>query len=382
MIAATPAVQQIREQLSQAASARTPLRIRGRGHWLDAGRPVHATEMLDVGDLSGIVEYVPGDLTLTALAGTPLDEIARVTSAERQWLPLDPPGPADGTLGATISTASAGPLSHSFGTPRDNVLGLQVITGTGELIESGGRVVKNVAGFDLTRLFTGAWGSLGVITMATVRLRGLPEVDESVTIAIDSHSDTLGAMLASLRALQITPLALELLDASLSRLLGAGDAGSLLVRLAGNGEAVRAQRTTLEQVGEARAAPPSAWPRLRAIEREVSACAVLRLSRRATDLGQCIGALRDDRDAPRQTLLHAAVARGVARCIVPATSEGTLDALFHRVEKVTCSRIAERLPPSHWHRMASAAGDPLSRRTKQSFDPLNILNPGILGESA
>ena len=101
-----------------------------------------------------------GDLTLTARAGTTLANIARATAAEGQWLALDPHGSASGTLGATIATASAGPLAHAFGTPRDNVLGIEAVTGTGEIVRAGGRVVKNVAGFDLTRLFTGAWGTL------------------------------------------------------------------------------------------------------------------------------------------------------------------------------------------------------------------------------
>ncbi len=384
MITGTAAVQELREQLSRAANDRTPLRIRGRGHWLDAGRPVQAAQVLDVGALSGIVEYVPGDLTLTAFAGTPLDEIAKVTGAERQWLALDPPGPADGTLGATVSTASAGPLAHAFGGPRDNVLGLQVITGQGELIESGGRVVKNVAGFDLTRLFTGAWGTLGVITMATVRLRGLPEVDESVTIPIDSGSNSLPALLSSLRTLQIAPLALELLDAPLSRRLGAADAGSLLVRLAGNGDAVRAQRTILGQLGAVHDAPPNAWRRLREIELEATACAVLRLSRRPSDVADCIGAIHRDQPEGESApvLMHTAVGRGVARCIVPGASAGGLDALLRKIETLAGSRVAERLPATHWSSMASAVGDPLSRRTKQSFDPLNILNPGILGEKS
>ena len=101
-----------------------------------------------------------------------------VTSAEGQWLALDPFGARTGTLGATIATGSSGPLAHAFGTPRDNVLGLEVVTGTGDIVRAGGRVVKNVAGFDLTRLFTGAWGTLAVITEATVRLRARPERDE------------------------------------------------------------------------------------------------------------------------------------------------------------------------------------------------------------
>ena len=96
-------------------SAATPLRIVGGGTWLDAGRPVAATETLSTREHSGITEYVPGDLTLTARAGTTLGEIRDATAAHGQWLALDPYGADDGTLGATIATGAAGPLSTFFG---------------------------------------------------------------------------------------------------------------------------------------------------------------------------------------------------------------------------------------------------------------------------
>src|SRR5690606_34521177 len=133
---------------------------------------------------------------------------ARVTAAERQWLALDPFGPAESTLGATIATASAGPLAHAFGAPRDNVLGLEAVTGVAETVRTGGRVVKNVAGFNLTRLFTGSWGTLAVITEARVRLRALPEMEESWSIFVDEAHEPLEALLARLRFAPIEPLAL------------------------------------------------------------------------------------------------------------------------------------------------------------------------------
>ncbi|MGH7647163.1 MAG: FAD-binding oxidoreductase, partial [Gemmatimonadaceae bacterium] len=167
--------QDVATLVKDAAANRAPLRIVGRGHWLDAGRPVHTATPLALDALSGIIAYIPGDLTLTARAGTTLAEIASATAEHGQWLALDPFGPDDGTIGATVATASAGPLAHSLGTPRDAVLGLEVVTGDGTIIRTGGRVVKNVAGFDLTRLFTGSWGTLGVITEVTVRLRAKPE---------------------------------------------------------------------------------------------------------------------------------------------------------------------------------------------------------------
>ncbi|HEX5580617.1 MAG TPA: FAD-binding protein, partial [Gemmatimonadaceae bacterium] len=243
-------VADVQAAVRDAAARGRRLRIAGRGRWLDAGRPVAADERLDVRALSGVVEYVPGDLTLTALAGTPLAELRAVARAEGQWLPLDPWGGDEGTLGATLATATAGPLSAALGLPRDVVLGVAFVTGTGELVVGGGRVVKNVAGFDLVRLTVGAWGTLGVIAEATVRLRALPEADETLALAAPNDPRALGEWLATLRRLPIVPVAQELVNGALATRLGLGDASVLLVRLAGNAAAVAAQRTALTGHGD------------------------------------------------------------------------------------------------------------------------------------
>ena len=165
--------------IRESGVTRTPLRISGRSNWLDAGRPVRAGKDLSLRDDTGVVSYVPGDLTLTVRAGTTLSEIERATLEHDQWLPLDPYGSSDGTIGATIATASAGPLASAFGLPRDLLLGLEFVNGRGEIVRAGGKVVKNVAGFDLSRLITGSWGSLGVITEVTLRLYARPRADRT-----------------------------------------------------------------------------------------------------------------------------------------------------------------------------------------------------------
>src|SRR5205823_7546559 len=134
-------------------------------------------------------------------------------------LALDPLGAPDGSLGATVASASAGPLAHAFGTPRDNVLGLTFIDGTGAVVRAGGRVVKNVAGFDLVRLLTGSWGTLGVITELTLRLRARPEHQESLVLGIDDKSAELADCARRLRALPFTPVAAQLVNATLARRL-------------------------------------------------------------------------------------------------------------------------------------------------------------------
>src|SRR5690242_19679969 len=185
---AIDSVDALRDRVRDAADRRVLLRVAGRGTWLNAGRPVAASEAISTRELTGITEYVPGDLTLTARAGTTLEEIQQATTVHDQWLAVDPHGSDEGTLGATIATASSGPLATAFGTPRDLTLGLEFVTGDGIVVRGGGRVVKNVAGFDLTRLVTGSWGTLGVITEATVRLHARPQADESIMLTLGDDS--------------------------------------------------------------------------------------------------------------------------------------------------------------------------------------------------
>ena len=159
----------VQRAINDAIEDSAPLRIAGAANWLDAGRPVVSTNRLSLAEHSGVIDYVPGDLTITAAAGTSLRDIQRITGEHGQWFPLDPHGRDEGTIGATIATGSYGPLAHSFGRARDLVLGVEFVTGDGRVVRGGGRVVKNVAGFDLVRLVTGLWGTIGVITEATLR---------------------------------------------------------------------------------------------------------------------------------------------------------------------------------------------------------------------
>ena len=163
------------------------------------------------------MSYVPGDLTLTVRAGTSLSEIERVTREHDQWLPLDPYGSTDGTIGATIATASAGPLASSFGLPRDLLLGLEFVNGRGDVVRGGGKVVKNVAGFDLSRLLTGSWGTLGVITEVTLRLYALPKADRTFVVALEANEKEMCLPSPDRHVSSPTPFALQLFNASARR---------------------------------------------------------------------------------------------------------------------------------------------------------------------
>jgi len=131
-------VGEVQSAMRDAAADATSLQIAGAMSWSGGGPPRHAARVLSLRQLAGISTYVPGDLTITAYAGTSLAELSHATAAHGQWLGLDPAGERHGTIGATISTASSGPLAHAFGTPRDLVLGLDAVTGYGETVRPAG----------------------------------------------------------------------------------------------------------------------------------------------------------------------------------------------------------------------------------------------------
>jgi len=236
--------------LRDAHDRHAKVRIAGRGTWPGRTSAVAPdAALLDVSALSGILEYVPGDLTLTARAGTAIAEIDDATGTHGQWCPLLPWGGDHGTLGATFATATYGPCSATLGAPRDHAIGIEFVDGTGAVVRAGGRVVKNVAGFDLTRLLVGSWGTLGVITEVSVRLRARPAVDETWSVAIDGEVSR--ARLEALRRGPLAPLAIAEMG------------GRTLVRLGGNAAFVAASRAAVKALGSVEPANANVWTALR-----------------------------------------------------------------------------------------------------------------------
>ena len=360
-----------------ARATRTSLRIVGGGTWLDAGRPVRADALLSLAALRGVTEYEPGDFTLTARAGTTLAEIAETVGHEGQWLPLEPHGSPEGTIGATIATASWGPLASAYGTPRDNLLGCEVVTGVGDVVRAGGRVVKNVAGFDLVRLMTGAWGTLGVITEVTVRLRARPQLDRTLAVSFEGDDERAGEDAARwLRSTPYRPLAAELCSPTLAERIGLERRTLLLVRIGGNEALVRAAERAVGELGAVGSVDPSVWARLRTAEPH--GALVLRLG----DLPASLGPLWAR--AARATAAvggwsHATIARGVVRCVLPAAPEENerMRGMMNELHPPG-SRVVERAPDAFWPEVRSSVADALSRDVRRTFDPDRVLNPGIL----
>jgi glycolate oxidase FAD binding subunit len=364
-----------------ARAARAPLRIVGAGLWLAAGRPCHAARDLSLAALRGVTEFERGDFTLTARAATSLAEIDAVTAPEGQWLALQPFGSGEGTIGATVATASWGPLASAYGTPRDQLLGCEVVTGIGDVVRGGGRVVKNVAGFDLVRLMTGAWGTLGVITEVTVRLRARPEVDRTFGVVEDTDPEAFcAAAWRWLRASPYTPLAAELCSPVLAARLGLEHRGALLVRLGGNEHVVRAAERSVAELGTPIEVETGVWGRLRTIEPATSA--VVRLGALPTEVGPVwSSAARAVESAGGWA--HATLERGIVRCVVPAgdVADGEHERMRGIISQLRApgSRIVEQLPAPLWDMIDAPTRDRLSSDVRRTFDPDGVLNPGILG---
>ncbi len=121
-----------------------------------------------------MLELAPADLVAGVETGLGTTALNDVVAAHQAWFPLDPPGSPDRSLGSVIATGTAGPLRHGLGPVRDHLLGVTVVTGDGRIVRAGGRVVKNVAGYDLTRLQAGGFGTFGIVTEARIRLRARP----------------------------------------------------------------------------------------------------------------------------------------------------------------------------------------------------------------
>lgn len=372
--AVTPEVRLVVDRIREARAHRTPLRVVGAGTWLDAGQQCDASRPLEIGPLQGITRYEPGDLTLTARAGTSLADIALATNAEGQWLTLDAHGSPTGTLGATVATASSGPLASAYGTPRDHVLGCEFVSGTGDVVHAGGRVVKNVAGFDLTRLVTGAWGTLGALTEITVRLRARPEVDRTLAIDVDSA----GAAWSWLRQSEYTPLAAELVSPALaSRLSLAGS--RLLVRIGGNAAFVRAAGDAAASLGVTTSLEADTWNTFASVE--PAGAMTLRISTLPSRMGELWP--RAVAFAERSGgYAHATVSRGVVRCVLPGSDDSDhREAVRAGIADlaVISTVVGERMPSVLWAQLTGkrSAGT-LAKEVRRAFDPDGIMNPGIL----
>ena len=236
--------------LLAAGAADLPVTPWGGGTKMGIGAPPQRLGLvLGLKRLNRLLEHEPGDLTATAQAGMTLGALQRELGTRGQWLSLDPAHADEATLGGIVSSNAAGPRRHLYGACRDLVIGLTVVTAAGTLVKGGGKVVKNVAGYDLPKLFVGAFGTLGVIVEATVKLRPRPDVDRMVVARFASLKEA-GSAARAVMGSDLLPSALDLVDGETLRALelGGPDGAALLIGVDGIAEQVHWQCSEVERM--------------------------------------------------------------------------------------------------------------------------------------
>jgi len=241
MDARTAVLRRLTERVVSASTAGAPLEIRGAGSKAFYGGEPRG-DVLDMAELRGITSYEPTELVVTALAGTPLVELEAELASRGQCLPFEPPRfGAGGTVGGMVAAGLAGPARPSVGGLRDHLLGVSVLSGTGESLTFGGQVMKNVAGYDVSRVMAGSMGILGVL--CEVSLKVMPVAAAVATLSFDMEQ---AAALAQLNRWAALPLPLS---------ASSWYQNTLSVRLSGAKAAVASVR---ERMGGTPGEPPAA----------------------------------------------------------------------------------------------------------------------------
>jgi glycolate oxidase FAD binding subunit len=383
--------------LELASASGVPVVPWGGGTASAVGSPAsRAGLVLGLSRLARLIEHEPGDLTVTAEAGMTIATLQAALATRGQWLSLDPPAPERATIGGVIATNAAGPRRQLYGTARDLLIGLTVVTGEGAVVHGGGKVVKNVAGYDLPKLFVGSYGTLGVIVEATLKLRPQPEHERLAAVAFDRLKDS-GAAVRAILGSDLIPSTLDLLDAESSRALGLGGGFTLVVGFDGLAEQVAWQAEELRRLTtplggrDVGSVPTEIWARLATAARAAfpTPAALVKMAVLPA--------------AVTETMEHGANAarqRGLLTAWTAHAGVGVLTAaLFSARELPEPDPIVDIL--TEWRGIARAGGghavlewaplpikaqvpvwdDPgpagrIMQRIKAQLDPRNILNPG------
>ena len=353
--------------LADCSAAGHAVRLRGGGSKLSWGRTgaVPALELATSG-LDRVVEHNEGDFTAVLEAGVPVAAAQERFAAVGQMLALDPPD-GGATMGGLFATADSGPLRHRYGGPRDLIVGATVALSDGTLARSGGKVIKNVAGYDLAKLFTGAFGTLGLIVEVAVRLHPRPRG----TVTVVAEADDAVAVAAAAALLAHSPLEMESLDVAWS----AAGAGRVLARFGGlvAGEKAESALAVLHPhpvQARVQEDDDELWAVQRAGQRRPEGC-VVRVSALPAQLAELMGLA--------QSLggeLVGRAALGVSWIALPALEPEQLEALRGRF--AACVLLDG--PPE-----LRAALDPwghepsvLAERVRARFDPTTTCNAGLL----
>ncbi|WP_315918931.1 glycolate oxidase subunit GlcE [Mesorhizobium sp. SP-1A] len=398
MTSFTPATaEEVLAAVQWAAAEEAPLEILGHGSKRGIGRPLQTEHVLDLSKLSGITLYEPAELVLSARAGTPLVEIETLLADNKQQLAFEPMDygplfgqpPGRGTIGGVLAANVSGPRRLKAGAARDHILGINAVSGRGEAFKSGGRVVKNVTGYDLSKAMAGSWGTLAVLTDVTFKV--LPAAETERTVAVRGLLDDLAvaAMALALGSSAEVSSAVHLPYPAVSKVGGLGSQPATLLRVEGFGPSVSARVEMLENLlKNAGPLEEIAHEASRALWREVRDCVpfaggdkpLWRVSMAPSQAHQMVMALR--MRAPVSAfydwqggLVWLSMESGepeaeLLRALVKNFGGGHATLVRAALADRAAVPVFEPQPP------ALAA---LSGRLKAEFDPKDILNPDRMG---
>lgn len=373
-IAAPRSADEVVSLIRDARERRLAVAPRGSGTWTGAGNPPRTVDVvLWTTGLDRVVEYQPDDYAVTVQAGLRLADLQRVLAERNQWVPLDPPGGDAATVGGVLATRRSGPRRLLYGTPRDLTVGVDAVLGTGDPYRAGGRVMKNVAGYDVVKLLIGSLGTLGVITQATLRTFARPEARRTLCASAASLRDAFDLAASALGA-RVFPAAVEVVRGV------AGFPGpTVLVLLEGFREVVERQALELR----------SRWPPITTLDGAAHDAAWAEWARaRASGPARLAVAVPPGRAADA-----AEVAAGVGGAVLAHAGSGVIVAVLESADGLAAvvsdlrARIAllggrvvvETAPPEAKHGLdvwGEVPGLEFMRRIKRTLDPDAILNPG------
>jgi glycolate oxidase FAD binding subunit len=240
---------ELAELVKIAHQDRSPLIVAGNSSKLDWGGLVTgAKSVVSTQQLDRLIAHAVGDLTVTVEAGMKFAKLQEILATAGQFLPLDPAYPNRSTIGGIIATADTGSLRHRYGGVRDLLLGMSFVRADGQIAKAGGRVVKNVAGYDMMKLFTGSYGTLGILTEVTFRVYPLPT--NVGTVIITGALAGLATAAKILLASTLTPIAVDVLSTGLSQQLEIGHTPSLVVKFATISESIAQQSAQLIAIAQ------------------------------------------------------------------------------------------------------------------------------------
>ena len=375
--------------LKRASDARQSLVIRGAGTKDGYGRPASRIDViLDMHRLNRILAHEHGDMTATIEAGASLRHVNVALALHGQMLPLDPPFADRATIGGLLATNDSGPLRHRYGTPRDLVIGVQLATTDGTLAKAGGQVVKNVAGYDLSKLITGSFGSLAAIVSATFKLAPRPAASKTMRLGV-RDGEALSAAVRMVMASQLEPVTFEVRAESAPDVAQAFRL-AVLVRFASLPEVVNAQ------VEQAQAGLKTCTTAMELLDGDAERSlwnghatqlwdepgAIVRASWLPASIGSALNALErlaTDASAAMSLVGRAAVGAGHIRIDADTAAQAAI------VEQLRASRVFGNVVIVRGSPELKAMVDvwgshgdrqPLFESLKRTFDPNGTLNAG------